>query len=111
MDIKKIIKEEIDDFNWVGDVEPMEPGMEFLKDNFDDLKKVIKDDKTYYVDSDREPLFMYYQDLDIGVVWVSYDRIWSVLGTEYGLKHTEIQGLIKDWLGETYKLRGLTPSI
>ena len=109
MDIKKIIKEEIDDFNWVGDVEPMEPGMEFLKDNFDDLKKVIKDDKTYYVDSERKPLFMYYQDLDIGVVWVDYNRIWSVLEKDFGLKYSEIQGLIEDWLGETYKLRGLTP--
>jgi hypothetical protein len=65
----------------------MKPEMEFLKDNFDNLKKVIKGDRTYYVDSERKPLFMYYQDLDIGVVWVSYDRIWSVLEKDFGLKH------------------------
>ncbi len=111
MDIKKIIKEEIDDFNWVGDVEPMEPGMEFLKDNFDDLKKVIKDDKTYYVDSERKPLFMYEQDSEDGYVLLSYGRIWSVLEKGFGLKRSETEELIKEWLEETYNLMGFTPLI
>jgi hypothetical protein len=97
------------DFDWTKDIQPMKPGMEFLKDNFDNLQKVINGDQTYYVDSDREPLFMYYQDLDIGVVWVSYDRIWSVLEKDFGLNQDEIQGLIKEWLRGSYKLRRLTP--
>jgi hypothetical protein len=109
MNIRKIIKEEISDFGWAEDIEPMKPEMEFLKDNFDNLQKVIKGNRTFYVDSERKPLFMYYQDLDIGVVWVDYNRIWSVLEKDFGLKYSEIQGLIEDWLGETYKLRGLTP--
>jgi hypothetical protein len=99
---------ESNDFDWVGDVEPMKPEMEFLKDNFDNLVEVIKGNRTFYVDSERKPLF-YYQDEENGVVWVNYDRIWSVLRTEFGINYDEIQGLIKDWLGETYNLRGLTP--
>jgi len=109
MNIKKIIKEEIDDFNWVGDVGPMEPEMVFLKDNFDNLQKVIKGDEIYYVDSERKPLFMYEQDEENGWVYINYDRIWSILEEDFHLNYTEIQGLIKVWLGETYNLRGLTP--
>tara|TARA_R110000803_G_scaffold13218_5_gene37318 strand:- start:2187 stop:2564 length:378 start_codon:yes stop_codon:yes gene_type:complete len=111
MNIKKIIKEEIDDFDWVKDVEPMKPGMEFLKDNFDNLKRVIKDDKTYYVDSERKPLFMYYQDEENGFVYISYERIWAILEEDFGLNHSEIQELIKVWLEETYNLRGFTPTV
>jgi hypothetical protein len=35
--------------------------------------------------------------------------LFGLIMTGYGLKHTEIQGLIKDWLGETYNLMGFTP--
>tara|TARA_R110000803_G_scaffold13218_5_gene37321 strand:+ start:4205 stop:4522 length:318 start_codon:yes stop_codon:yes gene_type:complete len=99
----------VNDFDWVGDVEPMEPGMEFLKDNFDNLTEVIEGDKTYYVDSERKRLFYYYQDLENGVVWVNPVRIWSVLKKDFGLKYDEIQELIRRWLDETYNLRGFTP--
>jgi GH24 family phage-related lysozyme (muramidase) len=98
------------DFDWTSDIEPMKPEMEFLKDNFDNLQKVIKGDKTYYVDSERKPLFMYYQDEENGYVYVGYKRIWSVLEEDFGLKTTEIQELIKWWLEETYNLRGITRS-
>ena len=109
--IKKILKEEINDFDWVSDIQPMKPEMEFLKDNFDNLQKVIKGNKTFYVDSDRKPIFMYRQDEENGRVWVNFHRIWSVLREEFGLNYTEIQELIKRWLGETYNLGGLTPPV
>ena len=97
------------DFDWVKDIQPMEPGMEFLKDNFDNLVEVIKGDRMYYVDSERKPLFYYKQDSENGFVWVSNSRIWSVLSKDFGLNYGEIENLIKVWLGETYNLRGFTP--
>ena len=42
-------------------------------------------------------------------LYVSYDDIWSFLGGNFGLKYSEIQELIKEWLGEVYNLRGVTP--
>jgi hypothetical protein len=30
---------------------------------------------------------------------------------DFGLKYSEIQELIKEWLEETYNLRGLTPTV
>jgi hypothetical protein len=109
MNIKKIIKEEFKDFDWTKDIEPMKPEMEFLKDNFGNLNKVIKDNKIYYVDSERKPLFMYFQDSENRRVYINYVRIWSVLEKDFGLNNAEIKGLIKRWLEETYNLRGLTP--
>ena len=109
--IKRIIKEEISDFDWVKGVEPMKPGMEFLKDNFDNLEKVINGDKTIYVDSERKRLFYYYQDEENGWVYIDYDRIWAILEDNFGLNRTETQELITRWLEETYNLRGFTPII
>jgi hypothetical protein len=43
-------------------------------------------------------------------VYVSYDVIWSFLENGFGLKYKEIQGITKEWLGETYDLRGITTS-
>jgi len=48
-------------------------------------------------------------DRKYGYAYVNYDDIWSFLDKSFDLKHIEIQGLIKDWLGEVYNLRGVTP--
>jgi hypothetical protein len=109
MKLRKIIKEEIDNFEWIKDIEPMEPGMEWLKDNFSNLKPLIKGYRTFYVDSERKPLFMYYQDEETVWVYINYDRIWRILVEDFGLKLSEIQELITRWLEETYNLSGFTP--
>ena len=36
---------------------------------------------------------------------VNYYVIWSFLRDNFGLNYREIEGLIKDWLGEDYNLR------
>jgi hypothetical protein len=109
--IKQIIREEINDFDWTSEIEPMKPEMGFLKDNFDNLKKVVKSDKTFYVDNERKPLFYYYQDEENRAVYVNYDRIWSILRRDFGLNSNGIEEVITRWLEETYNLRGLTPQI
>jgi len=76
---------------------------------FNDLTPVEKDDKIYYVDKDRLPLFMYYQDIENGYIYTRYDRIWSFFSDVIGLNDKEIQGIMKNWLEETYNIKGLTP--
>jgi hypothetical protein len=44
-----------------------------------------------------------------GKVYVNFFVIWSFLDNNFGLKYGEIQEVIKDWLGEAYNLRGITP--
>jgi hypothetical protein len=81
---------------------------EFLN-QFNDLTIVETDKKIYYVDKDRLPLFYYYPDEIDGYVSINYDRIWMFFSDVIGLKYSEIQTIINNWLEETYNLRGLTP--
>ena len=43
-----------------------------------------------------------------GVVYVSYNKIWSFFKSYFELKYVEIQGLTKEWVEEHYKLRVTT---
>ena len=82
--------------------------LEFLN-QFNDLTTVEKSNVIYYVDKDKRPLFYYYHDEKNGNVYISYNRIWMFFSVIIGLKSEEIKGIMKNWLEETYNLRGLTP--
>jgi len=83
----------------------------WLNNNFGDLKPVVKDDKTIYINEDRLVLFYYYQDKKNGCVYINYDEIWSFLKSIFGLESKQIEDIIKQWLGETYNLNDLTPRV
>ena len=106
MNIKKIIKEEIDNFDWVNEIETP---LSWLLDNFGDLTPVAKGDKIIYVDGDGKILFYYYQDKKNGYCFINDNKIWSVLMTRFGINYGEIQKVITIWLDEVYGLVGLTP--
>ena len=85
--------------------------LSFLE-QFNNLKPVEKGDKIFYVDNDNLPLFMYYkedQDSKYGHYYINYYRIWLFFEEIIGYNYTEIQEIMKEWLGTTYNLRGLTP--
>ena len=42
------------------------------------------------------------------IVYLNYYVILSFLEDGFGLNYEEIQDIIKEWLGETYNLRGVT---
>ena len=75
---------------------------------FNDLSPVEKGDRIYYVDKDRLPLFYYFQDEKNDHIYINYYRIWMFFSEVIGLEYSEIQTIIKNWLEETYNLRGLT---
>ena len=79
---------------------------------FNNLRPIEKDDEIYYVDNDNLGLFYYYideQDSKNGEYWINYYRIWSFFSEVMGYNRTEIQEIMKEWLGTTYNLRELTP--
>ena len=82
----------------------------WLNNNFGDLTPSVKGNKTYYVNEERIPLFYYYQDKKNGYVYISYDEIWSFLESMFDMDYQQIQGVIRDWVEETYNLKGLTPN-
>jgi hypothetical protein len=108
MNIKKIIKEEIDNFDWIGEGETP---LSWLIDNFGDLTPVVDGDITFYVDKNHNnnKFFYYYQDEENGSCYISYDKIWSVLMTRFGINYGEIQKVTTKWLEEVYGLTRFTP--
>ena len=55
---------------------------------------------------DKE-IYMEYNE-KYGYLWCSYDKIWSVFESEFGMNYEETQEFIKDMVEEHYNLRGLT---
>ena len=83
--------------------------LKWLNKEFGNLTSVVRDDKTFYVDKDRLPLFYYYQDEKNGWIYINYNRLWSLLESIFSMKDLEIKGLLVVWLEDTYNLRGVTP--
>ena len=81
----------------------------WLNNNFGNLKPIVMDNKTYYVNEDRLPLFYYYQDSKNEYVYINYYEIWSFLESMFDMKSLQIKVVIIKWLEETYNLKGLTP--
>lgn len=85
----------------------------WLNKEFGNLTSVVKDDKTFYVDKDRLPLFVYYHNnrQKSGHIYFNYDRIWLFLESVFIMKHSEIRELLKMWLEDTYNLREFIPGV
>ena len=41
--------------------------------------------------------------------WFSYSQIWSFFKSFFSMEYKEIQGVLKIWLDEAFKLKGYTP--
>jgi hypothetical protein len=83
--------------------------LKWLNKEFGNLTSVVRDNRTYYVDEDRKPLFYYYQDLKNGNVYINYARIWVFFESIFGLKDLQTEEILTIWLEQTYNLRGITP--
>jgi len=81
----------------------------WLNNNFGDLTPIVMYDKTYYVNEDKLALFYYYNNKKNDYVYINYEEIWSFLESMFDMNDQQIQRVIRDWLEETYNLKGLTP--
>ena len=82
----------------------------YLNKNFGNLTpKTSKKypNSVFYVNSDNESLMKY--DKKTEYVWINYLKIWSKIESLFPLNYSEIQSIMKHWLEETYKLKGVTP--
>ena len=80
----------------------------WLSNNFGDLTPSVKEYKTYYVNEEKLPLFYYYNNKNV-YVYINYEEIWSFLESMFDMNDQQIQRVTRDWLEETYNLKGLTP--
>jgi hypothetical protein len=80
----------------------------YLNKYYGDLEPYETDefpDYIFYM-KDRKVIFEY--NKKNGVVFISYDHIWSFLQPFFGLKDEEIQVITKEWVEEHYNLRVTT---
>ena len=82
--------------------------IKYLNSEFSDLTPYETEKYPDYIFfmKDGEVVFDY--NKENGVVYISYDKIWSFLKNFFGLEYEEIQGLTKKWVEEHYKLRVIT---
>ena len=83
----------------------------YLNKNFGNLTpKTSKKypNSVFYVDSDNEILMQYNKKNQY--VWIHYGEIWSKIESLFYLEYDDIKSIMKHWLEEAYKLKGVTPS-
>ena len=129
--IKKIIREEINDFDWIDSKELNHTKWRENAENFGGAENLAKDlynndpmnflnmfNDLNAVESEEYPdwtLFRYEKrnnlmiyDRKNNYVYINYFVIWSFLEDGFGLNYSEKQKLTQKWLSEVYNLRGVT---
>ena len=85
--------------------------LEFLN-MFNDLDVVQSEEKpdwTLFRYEKGNNMMVY--DRKSGYIYINYYNIWSFLEEGFGLNNTETLEVTKEWLGETYNLRGITTEL
>mgnify|MGYP003650562814 CR=1 FL=1 len=80
--------------------------LKWLNREFGDLTKVVKGDRTFYVDDVGKIIFYYYQKSVNDILYVNNDRVWFLIESIFGLEELETELIFKVWLEQTYNLRG-----
>jgi hypothetical protein len=110
--IKKILKEEFDNFDWIKNVRQFTPAEEFLYDLMSSLTIVeSKNWRNWMLYKDKNGKILMADDINTGterpVLFVDYDEIWEKL-MNYGLNSEEIEDLCIRMLEVTHKRKVLT---
>ena len=85
--------------------------IKYLDEFYGDLKEYRTDEypgRVFYVEDKK---FYMEHDLKNGYLYVDYHTIWEDLINIFGLERHEFKPIIKKWVEETYKLRGVRPLI
>jgi len=113
--IRKILKEEFDDFDWVGEIKEFSPAEEFLYEIMFNLKAVpSKNYPGWMLYKDESGLNLMADNVDRDkknpILLVDYRQIWLKLRQEFGLNGQEISNLCVRMLEMTHKRKVLTAS-
>jgi hypothetical protein len=106
MNIKKIIKEEIDNFDWVNE---KKTPLSWLIDNFSDLTPVVKGVGVYYINEDRVPLFYYDKGRSDSDCYISFNLMWYFLEEDFNLNEEDVASILTKWLGDVYQITDHKP--
>ena len=82
------------------------------------MNKNFSPDQLEIVTSEKYPNSIFFkkdgvvvmeQDKKYKDFYFDYNDIWSFFESFFGMKHEQIQGVLRYWLEETLKLEGYTP--
>jgi hypothetical protein len=76
---------------------------------FNDLSKLEKYNKIFYMDKDGKPLMMY--NLNSNLVYIHYDRVWLFFEKIFKLDYDDIEDILKKWLSDTFNLKYYIPKM
>ncbi len=109
--IKKILKEEFGDFDWIQSHEPEEwEKFMFPYINLSPkMEKTSVGDRMVYRDENDNWIFYHEKDPKNGYVWFNYYKIWRIFESKFDYNTQEIRDLLLGWLEEYYNLRDVTP--
>ena len=85
--------------------------LKYLNIEYGDLTPYETDEYPNHIFfmKDGEVIFDY--NKKNGWVYISNEKIWSLLESFFGLEYEEIQDLLKQWVEEHYKLRVRTTKV
>ena len=111
--IRKILKESIDDFDWIEGIKEFTPAEQFLYDLMSNLTiSESKKLKNWMVYRDEMGEILMADDINTGtkkpVLWVDYGQIWLKLRDNYDLSYGEVMALCVRMLEMTHKRKVLT---
>ena len=84
------------------------------------MNKNFSLDQLEVAESPKYPNSIFYKKNGIVVMrqdkknkefWFSYNQIWSFFESFFLMEYEEIQGVLKIWLDEAFKLKGYTPKL
>ncbi len=109
--IKKILKEEFGDFDWIQNQEPQEWEKFMFKyiNLSPKMENTFVGDRLVYWDENNNWVFFHKQNPKNDYVLFNYDQIWRIFESKFGYNHQEIKDLLAAWLEEHYNLRDVTP--
>ena len=82
--------------------------LKYLNSEYGDLEPYETDRWPEYIFFMKDGELIFDYNKESGVVYISYDKIWSFLKSFFGLEYEEIQDLTKEWVEEHYKLEVTT---
>ena len=78
--------------------------IKWLDNNYGDLTPYETDEYPDFIFFMKDGEIIFDYNKKNGWIYVSYDKIWSLLESFFGLEFEETQALTKEWLEEHYKL-------
>jgi hypothetical protein len=110
--IRKILREEFDDFDWVGEIKQFSPAEEFIYETMSNLTMIPSENYPgWMLYKDKGGVTLMADDVDRDKenpdLWVHYDKIWGKLNQEFGLNEQEISDLCVRMLEMTHKRKVL----